>query len=422
MIELKAQINSLKNKIQGLEDVDIGDKAMEYRVLEREVQTNKRMYEILLTRLKEIDVSSNLNVNNISIIDRAQVPEKPIKPNLKLNMMLAIMAGLVMGTGLAFFVDYLDTTIKSPEDIKEILGSHFLGAIPEMKEEDELKRDKMAYLEAKSPISESYKAIRTDLCQLMTQGENLKTILATSAEPQAGKTMTVSNLGITLAQRGGRVLLVDSDLRKPQLHRIFNLERKLGLSEYLRGEANIDSIVKGTEVENLKVITCGEVPRNPAETIACPKMQEFLVEAKERFDFIIFDSPPLISVTDAVILANLVDVLIQIIRSGKTLVPIALRAKEQLSQVKAKNLGVILNGIKTFHGNYYYYYRYYNYYGEDRRRSESTKELPWKSKKELARRLGKTWDTLKSDSRKAIYLIKDRINTYKNSKLNKKED
>ncbi len=414
VIELKAQIDSLKSKIQGLEDIKMGNKTMEYRVLEREVQTNKRMYDILLGRLKEIDVSSTLNVNNISIIDRAEVPEEPIKPNLKLNMMLAVMVGLVMGTGLGFFVDYLDTTVKSPQDVKEILESHFLGSIPEIAEQDELKKDKIVHFKPKSPVSEAYRDIRTEILNLTQTDDSAKTILITSAEPQAGKTITTANLGIVLSQKGNQVLLVDSDLRKPQLHRIFGLDRKYGLSEYLRGNAALDSIIKHTKIENLKVITSGKMPSDPAEIISSEKMEKFIHNVKQKFDFVLFDSPPVASVTDAVILASMVGTLIQVVRSGKLLVPIALRTKEKLINTKTKILGVVLNDLKTYHDDYYYY-KYYRYYGEEgKKRKSATKDLSWQLKEkfpELRKQLSETWSSLKSDSKKMTLLVKDRLNT-----------
>ncbi len=380
MIELKAQINSLRNKIQGLEDIDAGNTIMEYRALERNVQTNKRMYEILLTRSKEIDLSSTLNVNNISVIDRARIPEKPVKPRVMLNMLLAVIVGVVGGISLGFFVDYLDTTIKTPHDVKEILESRFLGGIPEIEEKDEKKRDKIAYFQPMSPVAEAYRDIRTDVLKSLSQNGGAKTILITSAEPQAGKTTSISNLGISLAQKGSRVLLVDSDLRKPQLHKMFGLDPRRGLSEYLSESVNIDSIIRDTEIENLKVITSGKIPHNPAEIIDSSKLDWFIGEAKGRFDFILFDSPPVISVTDSIIIADKVETLIQIVRSGKALVPITLRAKEKLINTKARNLGVILNGIKACHGDYYYYQRYYDYYGEDAKRRSVSDEPALKLK------------------------------------------
>jgi capsular exopolysaccharide synthesis family protein len=372
MIELRAQIDSLRNKIQGLEDVDIGKETMEYRVLEREVQTNKQMYQIILTRLKEIDLSSTLNVNNISIIDRAEIPKKPIKPRVMLNVVLAVIVGLVGGTGLGFFVDYLDRTIKSPEDIKEILESNFLGAIPEMEEKDEIKKHRIMQIEPKSYIAEAYRSLRTTILSCIFQGQEEKALLIVSAEPQAGKTMTVTNLAIAFAQKGSRVLLVDSDLRKPQLHKIFGLQRYRGFSEYLSQDLNLNSIIKDTEIENLKVITSGKTPHNPAEIISSHKLDELIRNLKTEFDFILFDSPPIVSVTDAIVLAEKMDVSIQVVRSGKASVPLAVRAKEQLAQTKAKIIGAILNDLKPHHSNYYYY-RYYRYYAEEgSRRTQKT--------------------------------------------------
>jgi capsular exopolysaccharide synthesis family protein len=366
IIELKAQINSLRNKIEGLESGDQGNKSTEYRVLEREVQTNKNIYETLLTRLKELDLSKSLHVTNISIINRAEVPDKPIKPNLPLNMALAVMIGLLGGIGLAFFVDYFDTTIKSPADIKNILESHFLGSIPNIEVKSDTDKDKIVHIQPKSPISEAYKDIRTEILYLTSKDKNLA-ILITSAEPKAGKTMTCSNLAIALSQKGVMVLLVDADLRKPQIHNVFRTERKMGMSEYLTRKTNLESIVKDTEIENLKIITSGKVPHNPAELISSARMKEFISETKQIFDFIIFDSPPVASVTDAVILANIVDATIQVVRSGKAPVPIVLRAKEKLESTSSQVLGIILNDLKTYHGEYSYY-KYYRYYGEDDRK------------------------------------------------------
>ena len=367
MIELRAQIGSLKNKVQGLQDASMGDNAMEYRVLEEDVQTIKRMYEALLTRYKEIDLSGELTVNNISIIDRAGVPTKPIRPNVKLNLILAVMVGLVGGAGLGFFVDYLDTTIKSPQDITNILGVNFLGAIPEMEEKDELRRDQVVRLDSRSVVSEAYRAIRTEILHLLSQAGDLKAILVTSSEPQAGKTMTLVNLGIALAQKGSQVVVVDTDLRKPQLHRIFSLDRHSGVSEYLSGETGLESITKDTGIENLKVVTSGNSSGNPAEILSSRKAEALIKGLKDRFDFVLFDSPPVMNVADGIILADKVDALVQVVRSGKTLVQIVLRTKERLINTKAKYLGAVLNALKVYHGDYYY--RYYHYaYGDDKGR------------------------------------------------------
>lgn len=383
MVELKSQINSLRNKIQGLEDVDEGNKTMEYRALEREAQTNKRMYEILLSRLKEVDVTSTLNVNNISVVDRAEAPERPSKPSLILNMVLAVMVGLVMGTGLGFFIDYLDMTVKSPQDIREVMESRFLGGVPGIEEDAEIERDKIMHLKPTSPIAESYRHIRTEVLSLLTKDANLKAIVITSAEPQAGKTVTSANIAIALSQNGYKVLFIDADLRKPQLHKVFNLDRQDGLGEYLTGSTGLDQILKDAGIENLKVVTSGKNVHNPAELIGSKKMADFIAQAKQMFDFIIFDSSPVISVTDAVILSDMSDAAIQVVRSGRILAPAAIKVKEKLMNTKAKFLGVVLNDLKAEHSDYgyYHYYKYSHYYGEDgKRRNPKKKEETFKDR------------------------------------------
>lgn len=384
MVELKSQIDSLRNKIQGMEDVDSGNKTMEYRTLERESDNSRRMYDILLSRLREIDVTSTMNVNNISIVDRAEAPEKPSKPNLPMNMVLAVMVGLVMGIGLGFFIDYLDMTIKSPTDVRENMEARFLGAVPEFEEGLEIEKDKIVHLMPASPISENYRHIRTEILSLLPKDAVQAAVLVvTSAEPQAGKTMTSSNIAIAMSQSGGKVLFVDADMRKPQLHKVFNVNRHDGLMEYLTGAADMNSIVQNTEIPDLKVVTAGNRTGNSAELIGSKKMEEFIAEARRMFNFVIFDSPPVISVTDAIVLSGMADASIQVVRSGKIFAPAAKGAKDKLTNAKAKFLGVVLNGMKAEHSDlgYYHYYKYYHYYGEEgqRRRTEK-KEATFKDK------------------------------------------
>jgi capsular exopolysaccharide synthesis family protein len=251
-----------------------------------------------------------------------------------------------------------------------------LGAVPELAEGIEIEKDKITHLQPSSPISENYRQIRTEILSLLPKDANLKAIVITSAEPQAGKTMTSANIAITMSQSGHKVMFVDADLRKPQLHKVFNLERQGGLSEYLTGRADLNSIIKEVGIENLKVVTSGKSVHNPAELIGSKKMEDFIAEAKGVFDFIILDSPPVISVTDAVILSGMADASIQVVRSGKILVPAARNAKEKLANTKAKFLGVVLNGMKAEHSDYgyYHYYKYYHYYGEEEQRRPPPKK------------------------------------------------
>jgi len=371
MIELRSQISSLKNKIQGMEGADAGNKTSEYRALEREVDTSQRMYDVLIARLREVDVTSTINISNITVIDRAEVPFKPVKPKKLLNMVLAVAFGLLGGVGLGFFVDYLDTTIKTPQDVRGALESRFLGSVPELDERIlEIEKDKFVHLQPSAPMSEHFRHIRTEVLSLLPEGADLRAFLITSPEPQAGKTMTSANFAIVLSQCGSKVLFVDSDLRKPQLHKVFELNRHDGLAEYLTGTANFQSIIQDPGIEGLKVVAAGNTVSHPAELIGSKKMGEFIAEAKKMFDFVIFDSPPVISVTDAVILAGMADASILVVRSGKILAPAARIAKDKLTNAKKKFLGVILNGMKAENSDlgYYQYYHSYSYYGEDGRR------------------------------------------------------
>jgi capsular exopolysaccharide synthesis family protein len=326
-------------------------------------------------------------------VDRAEAPEKPSKPSLVLNMVLAVMVGLVMGIGLGFFIDYLDMTVKSPQDIRDVMESRFLGGVPGIEEDFEIEnaeigRDIIMHLKPTSPVAEAYRHIRTEILSLLTKEPNQKVIVITSAEPQAGKTITSANIAIALAQNGDKVLFIDADLRKPQLHKIFNLEKHGGLGEYLTGNNDsgpdfMSQIIHDSEVENLKVITSGKKVNSPAELIGSRKMADFIAQAKRMFDFVIFDSPPVISVTDAVILSDMSDAVIQVVRSGRILAPVAIKVKDKLENTKAKFLGVVLNDLKAEHSDYgyYHYYKYYRYYGEDgKRRNPEKKEETLKNR------------------------------------------
>ena len=373
IIELQAQIKSIENKIQGMGTADTDNQTMEYRGLEREVQNNKRMYELLLSRLKEIDVASTLNTNNISVIDRASVPEKPVKPDMKLNMILAVITGCIMGIGIGFLIEYLDASVKSIQDIKDKLKAHALGGIPKIIKKRKEQQEKIAYYTPFSFISEAYRQIRTEILFSPLGDNKPKTIIISSAGPQEGKTTTTANLGIVFAQNGDRVVIVDSDLRKPKIHKVFNAEQENGLGEYLTGKNDLDSIIKSTEIENLSVITAGGFISNPAEAMNSIEMERFICEIKEKFDIILFDSSPIISVTDAIILSNMVDGSILVVRQGTVPISVVLSAKQKFEKTKAVFLGVILNDLTAAHGGYYY--RYYQQYSSDEQRKEKAKEI-----------------------------------------------
>ncbi len=300
---------------------------------------------------------NSLKANNVRIMDAAEVPKKPIRPNKRLNIFLSVVVGLVGGTGLAFFFEYLDNTLKTAEDVEKFTQFPFLGSVPTIEGKySELEKDKFVHLYTKTPISESYRAIRTSLMFSRSEANRIKNIIITSPSPREGKTTTLCNLGITMAHAGNSVLLVDSDMRKPRLHIVFNQKNDTGLSNFLTGQAAFDDIIKKTDIENLHVVTCGLHPPNPSELLGTKRMSEFLEKAGAKFDKILFDSPPITVVTDASVLAGMMDGTILVVESGKTSRTVTPRVKQLLKDAKAKILGVVLNSAHVERNKYYYYY------------------------------------------------------------------
>jgi len=326
------------------------------------------------------ELSGNLKSSNIRIIDLAEVPKKPIKPNRKLNLILSLSSGLILGCGLAFFFEYWDDTFKTQEDVELYLGLSFLGHIPTIKLRHRLRKTEtniVVYIRPKSAASEAFRSIRTGIEFLHSaKPKPLKTILISSSGPQEGKTLVAVNLAITMAQGGSRVLLVDTDMRRPAIHRILKLNNYLGLSNYLRNESELQRIIQETFIENLKCICCGPLASNPSELLGLIRMKEFMEEVVNRFDKIIFDSPPVLSVTDSLVLSKLTDGVIQVVRFGKYPKDMIQRAKQTLQEMDINIIGVILNDIDVERaGRYYYpyYYRYYHkgYYHQEERIDES---------------------------------------------------
>jgi capsular exopolysaccharide synthesis family protein len=328
-------------------------------------------------------------------------------------MLLALLMGLFGGVGLAFLFEYLDNSVKSHEDVEKATGDvATLGVVPafsqngfgrgygygrggikvrietkagaearkkrrpevevaaaklaeaEKAAEAEVKSVEMiAHLSPKSNLAESYRTIRTSLL-LSSADKKPKTIVVTSALPEEGKSVTLSNLAVTLAQAGKTVLVVDSDFRKPRQHRIFRIRNVDGLTNYLTSEVELKALVKATEVPNLWVINVGPVPPNPAELLGSEKMGSLIESLKQWFDFILFDSPPVLSVSDAVVLGPKIDGVILVVWGGKTAREALKQAKEKLDMLKVKCLGVVINNIDIQEHDYYYMHHYYHYYGE----------------------------------------------------------
>ncbi len=389
--EINRVINSLKNEYQVVmakekslkaslsrqkkESLDLNQKAIGYSALKREAESVRNMYQVLIKRFKETSLTENMRTGNIRIIDRAETPKYPVKPRKRLNVLLAVIVGLVTGTGLAFFFEYLDNTIKIPDDVKQHLKIPYLGPVP-IFEVTTSRKPGNQYAELvtlhspKSTASESYRGIRTSV--LLSSAESApQVILITSAGPREGKTITAANLAITMAQAGSKVILLDCDMRKPKMHKVFNMPRDRGISNLLVGKGNPESDIINTQISNLDIIPCGPIPPNPSEMLGSARMVSLLDALRKRYTRILIDSPPSTAVTDSVILSKSVDGVILVIRAGETVREFTKNAIGQFQAVGANVLGAVLNCVDMSKDSYYYYQYYYYYYGEDGKKKKS---------------------------------------------------
>jgi len=352
--KLNAELEQAKQDALRLSALEI-----DYRARKREAESTSVLFDELQKRRKETEITSSLPANNISIIEPALTPKDPIRPRKRMNVMLGALLGLLGGIGLAFFLEYMDTTVKTSEDLERTVKAPFLGIIPSFSSDEESKPDELfTFRYPKSSITESVRSIRT-------AGKELRRLLVTSAGPQEGKSTAVINLGVIFAQGGKRVLLIDSDLRRPRLHRAFNVSRDHGLTELIMGTARIDDVIIHTEVPGVDLIPCGPIPPNPSELLGTPRMRELGEELAGRYDLILYDSPPVVAVTDAVVMSKSVDGVVLIAKAGKTTREILLKAARQLDDVGGHILGTVLNDFNIRGAGYRYYYYYYHYRSRD---------------------------------------------------------
>jgi capsular exopolysaccharide synthesis family protein len=368
--------------------MNMNEKAIQYNILKREADTNKELYRGLLQRMKEAGVSAGITASNIQVVDQAELPIRPYKPNKRLNLILAAVVGLFLGIGLAFFFEYLDNTVKTSEEVEQLLRLPSLGMVPEISSERRKRLEKgssypvelITHGHPKSMLSEAYRNIRTSILLSFSE-KPPKKIIITSPNPGEGKTTTVINTGIALSQTGAQVIIVDADMRKPRIHKIFNGGNGTGLSNFLSGHVELESIVKETEIPNLYYIPAGPIPPNPSELISSSLFKNMVGSLEERFVHIILDSPPVLGFADSIILSTAVDGVILVVLGGKTPRETLQQAKEALHQVNVKILGVVINRIDIHRSDYgYYYYRYHYYYGKEGKK----KELPYLSEEESA--------------------------------------
>jgi len=349
-------VEALEN--QKKEALELNRKAIDYKILERDAESNRQMYNILIKKLKEVDLSSDLKGANIRIIDPAQIPGSPIGPARGFNVLFAVFIGLGLGAALAFFLEYIDTSVRTPEDIKRV-QIPYMGFIPRFLANNHMEL--IVREDPKSLISEAYRTLRTGVL-FSGSKPSPQLIQITSAGPQEGKTITTANLATVMAQSGSQVLIVDCDMRKPRVHEIFGIPNGRGLSDLLLDGEEGFSVIRETRIPNLNLITCGKIPANPSELLSSKRMQRLLTLLGEKYDRIIMDSPPVLAVTDSILLSRMVDGIIVVVGAGATSRDGVVRAVEQLREVNARILGSVLNNLNVEKERYYYSrYYYYNY-------------------------------------------------------------
>jgi capsular exopolysaccharide synthesis family protein len=339
-------------------------KAIQYNILKREADTNRELYNTLLQRMKEAGVSAGITACNIQVVDQAELPT-------------------FLGVGFAFFFEYLDNTVKTPEDVEQLIQLPSFGMIPEIAYERRRHLDQgtfypvelVTFGNSTSMLSEAYRNVRTSILLSFSE-KPPKKIAISSPNPAEGKTTTVTNTAIALSQTGARVLIIDSDMRKPRVHEVFGEENGVGLSSFLSGNSTLRSIIKPSNIPHLFYISSGPIPPNPSELISSQLFRTTMRFLEEKFDHIILDSPPVLGFADSIILSTFVDGVILVVQGSKTPVETLQRSKDTLLQVNAKILGVVINRVDIGRGDYgYYYYRYHYYYGKDGKK----KELPYES-------------------------------------------
>jgi capsular exopolysaccharide synthesis family protein len=360
---LKAEIDKATK-----EALELGPKVVSFNELQRKKRSAEDRYNILRQRLATADLNDRLNQNrafdasNIKPLDAALKPTVPVAPNLNLNITVAGVLSLFIGLGLVLLVVFLDRSIKSTNDVAQITKAPVLGVIPLLEAADgnDHTRDLYVHREPTSPIAECCRALRTNV--LFSAADHaLKTIVVSSANPREGKTTSVIYLGTTMAQSGQRVLLVDTDMRRPRLHVSMGVPRDAGLSNLILGDLSYDDVIKKTEIAGLDLLPCGPLPPNPAELLMTQRFAKVLADLSERYDRVILDSPPLNVVTDTVVMSKLVDGTIFVVRASKTLRDDLRRSERAIRSVGGRLFGLVVNAIEPNNRSYGYGYGYYGY-------------------------------------------------------------
>ncbi len=358
---LAASLEAVKQEAQ-----ESSRKSIEFGVLRREVETNRQLYQELLTKTKQTGLETELKTTNIRVIEKAERPRAPVVPNRKRAYQTALVLGLLLGVGLAVGFEYLDNTLKTPDDIKEQLGVPFLGMVPEVdvKAGPASVRPQTPPLVIKNPnssVADAYRVLRTNLIFTSAQTTG-RAAVVTSANPGEGKTTTVANLAAALAHNGAKVLAVDADLRRPTLYQHFGLQKAPGLTDLIVGNSTASQTIQTTRIGGLQLLSCGYQPPNPAELLGSPMMKQVLEALRSHYDWLLIDTPPVLAMADTAVLSALVEGVVLVLAAEAASRPSVMRAIDQVQGVGGKVIGVVLNKVNLERNSYYYSQHYGEYY------------------------------------------------------------
>ena len=372
-VQAKVQANNIKALEAQVENAkqEEAEKTELYRpyfLAKANMETQQRVYETINLRIVQERIDGALpKASIVQVIDKAEASPRPVRPNIPLNIALGVVVGLMMGFGLAFFIEYLDTSVKTIDDVERALQAPVMGVIPQ---------NVGALIDEgpDSPHAEAYRVLRTNIL-FARKEQNLNTLTVVSGGAGEGKSTTIFNLATVFAQQGQRVLIVDSDLRRPSLHKLLGVSNSIGLTNFLLQRNTLEEVVQTTNLPMLHFLPSGKLPSSSLGILSSTQMRDFVKDSKERYDFVFFDSPPIMGVSDASVLASAVDMALLVIQYRKYPQAMTVRAKQMVEKVGGNLLGVVLNNINISQDSYYYYYSgyYYDYYSKHDEDSDSKK-------------------------------------------------
>ena len=351
----KEKEEKLVSTLEGFkqEAMQLNRKAIDYDILKREADSNRELYDLIQKKLKEANITSGMGATNISVVDYAEEPLIPILPQRRMQILFSAFLGLIVGIGLTYLFEYLDSTIKSPSDVDRYLRRlPFLGPIVSF---STLESELITFMKPESNVSESFRNLRTNLL-LSPSNNGYKTFLITSPDRGEGKTLVSANLALAMTQQNKKVLLIDANMRMPRLYSLFGVENSPGLSDLLKGSAVLETIVKSTEIDGLSILTAGTIPLDPLQLLNSESMVSLVAKMRERFDFVVIDAPGMSVGPDSVVISRLVDGVTIVTQFGKTPRTLAQQAIDQLSNIQVKLSGVVINNIDHKRGRYHFPY------------------------------------------------------------------